>query len=193
MSGRNPFIRGVCLFILVVVMEPRSLYAADSLGTARLHKGKIGLGIDGISGSSNILAKYFFNNQLAMQLIAGFDVDLPGGSPPPQQTKVNGITLRGGLSLLVHLSQDQVSPYVGIEGVYQYAKAGGFFSTVPDPKNSFTVSGIFGGEYYISERFTVGLKESIGAEVLLKRTVPEEDTDIALSTSTAVTARFYFN
>ena len=179
----------------VIVLGLSLADGQDSLGTKtmRLHAGKIGLGIDGITGSTDFLLKYFFNNQLAFQVIAGFDLDLPGGTAPSGQTKVTGVTARGGLSLVVHLSQDQVSPYVGVEGVYQYAKAGGFFPTVPDPKISLFSNGVIGCEYFMSERFTIGVKQALGAEVSLKRDVPSEETDVRLNTSTVVTARFYFN
>ena len=183
------------MLMTLIVLSLSLAHAQDSLATkaGRLHAGKVGLGIDGITGSTDFLVKYFFNNQLALQLIAGFDVDLPGGPAPSGHTKVTGFTGRGGLSLVVHLSQDQVSPYVGVEGVYEYAKAGGFFSTVPDPKNSLFANGVLGGEYFMSERFTIGIKQALGARVSLKRDVPREETDITLNTSTVVTARFYFN
>ena len=100
---------------------------------------------------------------------------------------------RGGLSLLYHLTQDQVSPYVGIEGIFQYDKAGGFFAIVPDAKNSVLASGVLGGEYFINERFTIGIKQSLGVSVQLKRDVPKEETDIMFNTLTLVTGRFYFN
>jgi len=186
--------RILALIALGVVLA-NTVQAQDSLGARgpRLHAGKVGIGIDGLTGSSNVLVSFFLNNQLALQAIAGLDLDLPGGTASANQTKVNGVTVRGGLSLLVHLSQDQVSPYVGVEGIYQYAKQAGFFSVVPDPKNSVMGNLIFGVEYFAADRFTVGIKQALGTNVALKRDVPREDTDITLNTSTAVTARFYFN
>lgn len=181
--------------ITVLLLVPYHVHAQDSLRTKSqyLHSGKIGLGIDDITGSPNLLMKYFFNNQFAMQVIAGFDLDMPGGTAPAGTTKVNGMTLRGGLSFLFHLTQDRVSPYVGVEGIFQYAKDAGFFNVVPDPKNSIVAGGVVGGEFFIDERFTLGIKHSLGAEIALKRDVPVGETNIKFSSATVVTGRFYFN
>lgn len=158
-----------------------------------LHSGKIGLGLDGISGSPNLLLKYFFNNQLAMQGIVGLDMDFPGGTEPTGQTKVNGITLRGGISVLIHLTPEQVSPYVGVEGIFQYDKQGGFYNVVPDPKNSIFGDFLAGAEYFINEKFTIGIRQGVGVQVLLKRDLPKEETELKLNTSTLLSGRFYFN
>ena len=158
-----------------------------------LHSGKIGLGIDGITGSPNLLMKYFFNNQLAMQIIIGLDIDQPGNTPPAGTSKVIGMAIRGGLSLIYHITHDVVSPYAGAEALFQYEKSGGFFAVVPDPKNSVLASGVFGAECFLNERFTVGMKQGLGVTVQLKRETPREGTDIKFSTSTVVTGRFYFN
>lgn len=187
--------RSHLLLIVTAFVFLHSAYAQDSSRTkpAYLHSGKVGLGLDGITGSPDLLLKYFFNNQLAVQLIAGLDLDVPGGSPPLGFTKVTGMTVRGGLGILFHLTQDQVSPYVGVEGVFQYAKAGGFYPVVQDPKNSILASGVLGAEFFLNERFSVGIKQNLGIAVQLKRDTPSESTDIKFSTSTLATGRFYFN
>jgi|GEM_PF-1142335 hypothetical protein len=183
----------VVLFVATLVIQ--QAHTQDSLRSkpVYLHSGKIGVGIDGITGSPNMLLKYFFNNQLAMEMIVGLEVYVPGGSPPTGSTKVTGITLRGGLGVLFHLTQDPVSFYVGAEGIFESAKSGGFYVTVPDPKNSVIGSGIFGAEYFFNERFTIGIKQALGVTVSFKRNQPKESTDINLNTSTLVTGRFYFN
>jgi outer membrane protein W len=183
------------LLLTAVFVFLHSAYAQDSLRVkpAHLHSGKIGLGLDGITGSPNLLLKYFFNNQFAMQAIVGLDLDVPGGSTPQNYTKVTGMTIRGGLSVLYHLTQDQVSPYVGVEGIYQYEKTGGFFQIPLDPKTSFIGSGVLGAEFFINERFTLGIKHNLGMSVQLKRDLPKEETTIKFNTSTLVTGRFYFN
>jgi hypothetical protein len=158
-----------------------------------LHAGKTGLGLDGITGSPNLLLKYFFNNQLAGQIVAGFDLDSPGGDAPAGQKKVTGTTLRGGLAVLYHLTQDQVSPYLGFEGIFQSEMPGGFYVNEPDRKNSIIVAAVLGGEYFMNEKFSLGIKHSLGAEIRLKRDRPQEETDLRFSTSTLVTGRFYFN
>jgi len=183
------------LLLAAVFVSLHSTYAQDSLRAkpAYLHSGKIGLGLDGITGSPNLMLKYFFNNQLAMQVIVGLDLDVPGGSAPSGSTKVTGMTIRGGLSILYHLTQDQVSPYVGVEGIYQYEKTGGFFLITIDPKSSFIGGGVLGAEFFINERFTLGIKHNLGMSVQLKRDLPKEETTIKFNTSTLVTGRFYFN
>ncbi|MEK9139261.1 MAG: hypothetical protein AAB393_19245 [Bacteroidota bacterium] len=182
-----------CLTLLVVMSG--LLLAQDTVRVkpAYLHSGKIGLGLDGITGSPNLLLKYFFNNQLAMQVIVGLDLDVPGGSAPANFVKVTGVTVRGGLSLLFHISQEQVSPYVGIEGVFQYTKQGGILPVAYDPKNSVVGNAVLGAEYFLNEMFTIGIRQAIGANIQLKRDLPKEETSIKLNTSTLVTGRFYFN
>ncbi|MBM2841828.1 MAG: hypothetical protein HW412_2356 [Bacteroidetes bacterium] len=187
--------KNMFLLIVLCVGVFHLTHAQDSLRSkpAYLHSGKIGLGLDGITGSPNLLMKYFLNNQLAIQVIVGLDLDVPGGSTPPNYTKVTGMTLRGGLSFLIHLTQSQVSPYVGIEGIFQNEKQGGFFLIPLDPKNSVIASGVLGGEFFINEQFTLGIKHNLGVSVQLKRDLPKEETEIRFNTSTVVTGRFYFN
>lgn len=183
----------VLLAISIGMLSQSNAQELSNEKPSYLHAGKIGLGLDGVTGSPNLLLKYFFNNQLAMQAIVGLDMDFPGGSAPSGQTKVNGITLRGGLSMLVHLTPEQVSPYVGVEGVFQYDKQSGFYNVVPDPKNSIFGDLLAGAEYFINERFTIGIKQSVGVQVLLKRDLPKEETELKLNTSTLLSGRFYFN
>ena len=178
---------------LVLCVSAANSQITLTLGVPNLHSGKVGIGIDGISGSPNLLLKYFLANQLAGEVILGADVDLPGGSPLPGETKVNGIGLRGGLALVYHLSQDQVSPYFGLEGIFESRREGGFYTKEPDAKKIVTTSALFGAEYYFSERICLGIRQALGVGILLKRDVPKEETDIELSTSTLLTGRFYFN
>jgi hypothetical protein len=158
-----------------------------------LHGGKIGLGLDGITGSPNLLVKYFFTSRLAGEALAGFAVESPGGDTPAGQTKVTGITFRGGLGILYHLLEEQVSPYVGVEILFQSDKPAGFYTQVPDPKNTVMTALVLGGEYFMNERFSFGIKQALGAEFDLARDTPSEPTNKRLATSTLVTGRFYFN
>lgn len=179
--------------LLLCFCSPLLAQESTSGQPSYLHTGKVGIGVDGLTGSPNLLVKYFANNQLALQLIAGMELYQPGGSAQAGTTKVTGVTLRGGLSVLFHLSQQQLSPFVGVEGVFQYEKAAGFYATPPDPKNSIAGSVLFGAEYFVTERFSAGIRQSIGVDVRLKRDVPKEETDITLQTSTMLSGRFYFN
>jgi hypothetical protein len=164
-----------------------------TLGAPNLHAGKVGVGIDGISGSPDLLLKYFLSNQIAGQLILGVDLEFPGGDPLPGQAKVTGIDLRGGVGLVFHLSQSQVSPYVGIEGIFESRKEGGFYTRQPDTKKIVTARALFGAEYYFNESISLGIKQALGGDFFLKRDVPKEETDVRFSTSTLLTGRFYFN
>lgn len=188
-------------------MKQRMLFAAGLivLGAAaasaqvtlnigpNLHAGKIGLGLDGITGSPNLLMKYFFNNQLAGELIVGAAIDSRGGDAPAGQVKVTGKTLRGGVGIIYHFLQEQVSPYIGVEALFQNDRPAGFYALEPDAKNTVLAALVLGGEYFMNERFSFGIKHSLGAEFGLKRDVPRENTDTRFSTATLVTGRFYLN
>jgi hypothetical protein len=180
-------------FAALVLILFSSLSLAQPAVPATLHPGKIGLGLDGITGSPNLLLKYFFNNQFAGQVIVGFDLEVPGATAPAGQTKVNGLTLRGGVSLIYHLMKEQVSPFVGVEGVFQTAKQGGIYTTAPDPKNSIMGGFVFGAEYFLHEKFSLGFKQTLGVDVQLKRDIPKEDTNLSFALSTLFIGRFYFN
>ena len=157
-------------------------------------KGKLGLGIDGINKSPNFLVKYFFSDKVAGQVIVGTDLDFPGGDDIAGKTKVNGTTFRGGLSVLYHFTKTRVSPYVGVEGVYQYKKESGYFDigSEPDAKSSLTTGIVFGGEFFIDKNFSLGIKESVNADIGFKRDIPVEKSNVKIGTNTVLTARYYF-
>jgi hypothetical protein len=182
------------LFLLCAMLPASAGLAQVTLNIGpNLHAGKVGLGLDGITGSPNLLMKYFFTNRLAGELIAGIAIDAPGGDAAAGQTKVTGTTLRGGVGLLYHLMEEQVSPYVGVEALFQTDKQAGFYTQAPDAKRTVTAAVVLGGEYFMNERFSFGIKHSLGAEFGLKRDVPRESTNVKFATSTLVTGRFYFN
>ena len=163
-----------------------------SFAQTPIHAGKVGLGIDGVS-SPNLILKYFFNNQLAGQVIVGVEFDSPGGDAPLGLTKVTGTTFRGGLSFLYHLTQTQMSTYIGVEGIFQSAQMAGFYVQEPDRKSSIMGGVVLGGEYFIHDQFTLGIKQMLGLDVQLKRDNPAESSDVRFATSTVVTGRFYFD
>ena len=185
--------RLLLIFGSLLILQGSDAQVTVSLGNANLHPGKIGLGLDGLSGSPNLLLKYFFTSQIAGQLIVGFDIDSHGGSAPAGEKKITGTTFRGGISILYHMTHDQVSPYIGGEGVFQTKKDGGFFITELDAKNSVVGSVVMGAEYFMNERFTLGIKLNLGCAVALKRDIPKEDTNTQFNTSTLLTGRFYLN
>ncbi|HET6271746.1 MAG TPA: hypothetical protein VFG32_02070 [Bacteroidota bacterium] len=168
------------------------LLGTMSFAQTPIHAGKVGLGIDGVS-SPNLILKYFFNNQLAGQVIVGVEFDSPGGDAPLGLTKVTGTTFRGGLSFLYHLTQTQMSTYIGVEGIFQSAQMAGFYVQEPDRKSSVMGGAVLGGEYFIHDQFTLGIKQMLGLDVQLKRDNPAESSDVRFATSTVVTGRFYFD
>jgi outer membrane protein W len=154
--------------------------------------GKFGIGIDDVN-SPNLAVKYFFNDKIATEFLVGFNLYSPGGDTPYGETKVTGTDFRVGLSLLYHFSAGDFSPYVGVDGLFETNKTGGFYTVEPDAKNSVQADLVLGGEYFIAKQFSVGLKEKIGFDIKLSRDIPKEDSDFYMNTSTVVTARFYFN
>ncbi len=161
--------------------------------------GTVGLGIDGITGSPNILLKVFLTDRLAGQVIVGTSLDFQSGDAPEGYEKVNGTEFRGGLGLYYHLTNTRVSPYVGVEGIFQTSKAAGFYSTdptstnvEPDATNSVLVNGVFGAEFFIDKSFSIGIKETVGADIRLKRDIPLQESRTMLNTNTVLTGRFYF-
>ena len=186
-----------CL-LTVTIFIPASSQVSVTFGPASLHAGKIGLGIDGLNEWPNLLMKYFINNQLALEALVGAEVSVPGGSAPAGQVKQNGVTLRGGLGVLFHLTQNQMSPYVGGSIVYEREQEGGFFAFVPEPEQALVASLVAGGEYFANERFSFGLKQLLGVEFTFARhensqVYPDEPAGKRFKTSTMFTGRYYFN
>jgi hypothetical protein len=175
--------------IITIVMMTAIGYSQDFPG-----KGKLGLGIDGINTSPNFLLKYFLSDKVAGQVIVGTDMDFPGGDDVAGKTKVNGTTFRGGLSVVYHFTKTRISPYLGVEGIYQYKKESGYYDIgyEPDAKSSLTTGIIFGGEFFIDKKFSLGIKESINTEIGFKRDIPVENSDFKIGTNTVLTARYYF-
>ena len=177
-------------FLIIALMVFTTIgFSQDYTG-----KGKIGLGIDGISTSPNLLVKYFLTDKIAGQVIVGTDLDFPGGDDVAGMTKENGTTFRGGLSFVYHFTKKRISPYVGVEGIYQYKKESGYYviGSEPDGKNSVTAGIIFGGEFFIDKNFSLGIKESVNADIGFKRDIPVEKSNVKIGTSTVLTARYYF-
>lgn len=177
-------------FLVIALMVLTTIgYSQDFPG-----KGKIGLGIDGINTSPNFLMKYYLSDKVAGQVILGTDLDFPGGDDVAGKTKVNGTTFRGGLSMVYHFTNKRISPYIGVEGIFQTKKESGYYDIgfEPDAKSSVTAGIIFGGEFFIDKQFSLGIKESVNAEIGFKRDIPVEKSNVKIGTSTVLTARYYF-
>jgi hypothetical protein len=158
--------------------------------------GTVGLGIDGITGSPNLLMKVFLTDRLAGQVIVGANFDILGGDAAEGQTKVTGTEIRGGLGLYYHLTNTRVSPYIGAEGIYQASKEAGFYTVEPDTKSSVIAGAVLGAEFFIDKNFSVGVKHTIGGQFDFKRDINnlgvKEEGNSKIYTNTVLTARFYF-
>jgi len=62
----------------------------------------------------------------------------------------------------------------------------------PEPINNLKVGLIFGADYFLFEKFSVGIKQNLGFDFQLSRDIPKEETDVLMNTKTELTARFYF-
>ncbi len=158
--------------------------------------GTVGLGIDDITGSPNLLMKVFLSDRLAGQVIVGANFDFPGGDEPTGQTKVTGTEFRGGLSLIYHFNNKRVSPYIGIEGIYKGSKESGFYVTEPDMKSNVKAGAIVGAEFFVDKQFSIGVKHTVGADIDFKRDINnlgvKEEGNTKVYTNTVLTARYYF-
>jgi outer membrane protein W len=178
------------LILIAIVPVSFSQDSNPSIQPART--GKIGLGLDGVT-SPNLAIKYFFNNKIAMEVSAGYNLYSPGGDAAVGQTKVTGSDVRAGLALLYNFPGTDFVPYLGVDVMYESNKTGGFYTIEPDAKNSVNAGILVGGEYFIGKQFSVGMKEKIGVDAQLSRDIPKEETDITLNTATELTFRYYFN
>ncbi len=169
------------------------LFLASSLSFAQnIHQGKIGVGLDDVN-SPNLLLKYFFSDNFAGQVVVGFDLTSLGGDEPAGMTKVNGTDFRIGLGGLYHFNLDKVSPYFGVEALFGTHKDAGFYVTEPDAKNYILANIVLGGEYFLNEKFSLGIKQTLGFDFELSRDIPKEETNFFFNTGTVFTGRFYFN
>ncbi len=177
------------LLVIALLVFASIGYSQDYPG-----KGKIGLGIDGITSSPNINLKYYFTDDIAGMLIAGANFDINGGDAPAGSKKVTGTDFRGGLAFMYHFTKTKVSPFIGIQGIYENVKDAGIYieGTEPDSKSSLNAGVIFGIDYFFDKKISIGIKETVGADFQFKRDKPVEDTNTKLSTGTVLTARIYF-
>lgn len=178
-------------FVIIALLVSVS-YAQEGNSSIKTDRNrKIGLGIDGVN-SPNLAAKYFITNNVALEVTAGFNLFSPGGDALAGQTKVTGSDIRAGLACLYHFEGTDFVPYIGIDGMFETNKTGGFYVVEPDPKNSLQANFILGCEYFIAKHFSIGLKEKLGVEFQLSRDIPKEETDFLMNTSSTITARYYF-
>ncbi|HWQ82352.1 MAG TPA: hypothetical protein VN514_08790 [Ignavibacteria bacterium] len=178
-------------FLVLIAMF---LFTASGFSQNYPGTGKFGLGIDGITSSPNIVGKYYFTDKIAGMIIAGADFDIPGGEETVGTEKVTGTDIRAGLAFMYHFTNTKVSPYLGIQGIYQNKKESGFYTTgtAPDARSYLNAGVIFGIDYFFDKNISVGIKETVGTEISFERDVPKQETNTKMNTNTVLTARFYF-
>lgn len=177
-------------FFVIAVL----LLGSISLSAQTNHRsGKFGVGIDDISTTPNLLFKYYFTDNFAMNFIAGMNLDFQGEDAPAGQTKVDGYDLRFGLAGLYHFNLDKLSPYLGLEALYGIRQDAGFYTIEPDPKNNIKLGVFLGADYFLFDRFSLGIKQNLNFDFALSRDIPVEETDLFINTTTQLTARYYFN
>lgn len=168
------------------------LLAGTSIFAQSSRAGKFGVGLDNISSSPNLMFKYYASDNFSMDFIVGADLKFLGEDAPVGETKVDGYNLRFGLAGSYHFNIDKVSPYLGLQAMYGINQDAGYYVVEPDPKNSLKVGLIFGADYFLFEKFSVGIKQNLGFDFQLSRDIPKEETDVLMNTKTELTARFYF-
>lgn len=178
------------LTLLSAPFLPTNALAQD---TPFLFAGKTGVGVDGFSGSSNWLVHYFLSDRFAGELTLGYNSVMPGADAPTGTHKVNGSDIRVGVAGLYYFLVDRMAPYVGAHVLYGIHKDSGFVVDEPDSKNSLLIGAILGADYFLHDRFSLGLRVDLDFSQSLKRDKPKEPTDSRLDTSGLMTARFYFH
>ncbi len=158
-----------------------------------LHKGKVGMGLDGFNGSPNYMLKYFVSDALAVQVVAGYNSESREGDVPTGMNKVDGSDLRIGAGAVYHLKFDRVSPYVGGQVLYRSAKESGLFEKVPDARTFLLVGAVLGAEAFLQEQFSIGVQLNLSYDMANKRDVPLQEKSTQFGTSTLMVARFYVN
>lgn len=155
--------------------------------------GKFGVGVDDITSSPNFLFKYYVSDQFSMNLITGVNLEFLGEDAPAGSTKLDGYNLRFGLGGMYHFNLDKLSPYLGLEAIYGIKQNAGYYTVEPDPKNSVTLGLVLGADYFLFEKFSLGIKQNLNFDLQLSRDIPVEETDMLINTTTQFTARYYFN
>ena len=163
-----------------------------SVSAQNLKKGKFGLGIDGVETTTRFAAKYYLSDKFAVEAIGWFDMISPKENTPAGQIKVEGVNYVAGLDALYHFNMDNFAPYIGVEALFISDKPGGFYVSEPGVKNSLQSGIVLGTEYFISDHFSIGLKEKIDTEFGLSRSAKDEISKWHFSTKGEITGRFYF-
>lgn len=171
---------------LVLLLTGTSIFAQS--GRAN----KFGVGLENISSSPNLMFKYYASDNFSMDFILGADLKFLGADAPVGQTKVDGYNLRFGLAGSYYFNVDKVSPYLGLQAMLGIKQDAGYYDVEPDPKNNLMIGLIFGADYFLVEKFSVGIKQNLGFDFQLSRDIPKEETDVLMNTKTELTARFYF-
>ncbi|MDY0083535.1 MAG: hypothetical protein RBR74_10165 [Ignavibacteriaceae bacterium] len=176
-----------------IIFAAMLLFLSTNVFSQSGRAGKFGVGIDDITSSPNLLFRYYITDQFSMNLITGVSLEFPGEDAPQGTTKLDGYNLRFGLGGMYHFNVDKLSPYLGLEAIYGIKQNAGFYTVEPDPKNSVKLGLVLGADYFLFEKFSLGIKQNLNFDFQLSRDIPVEETDMLINTTTQFTARYYFN
>ena len=104
--------------------------------------GKFGIGVIASSSSQDLLFKYWLSSSFSLQPAFGFSIV----SPDEGETVSN---FRLGFGLLGYKS-GQLSPYYGFRFSANILSGGG------ESNSDILIAGVFGAEYFFSEKFSIG-------------------------------------
>ena len=167
---------------LLVLFAFLTLIISFQVSAQQDRAGKIGIGYSGnLSSYSNELGiSIFASNEFSLEPQIGFQsIDIKDNSATAWKL---------GLGFLYRLNDFVVTPYIGARFKYNMVSGGG------ETYGDFIVSAVFGGEYFVSEWF------SVGAEMKLNYVKTDDDFsptyDIAkasiFETEQVLNIRLYF-
>jgi len=157
--------------------------------------GKFGIGIDGFGPNLNYIVKVFVSNDVALEGMGLLSITDTGKEPGAGEKDITGYRYGLGLNILYHWNtSSKATPFVGIGGMWVGYKKGGIVKVEEDEKDWLDFSAILGGEYFLNNHFSLGVKAEAVLGLGLSRDIPanETGTDVNLFSRTNITARFYF-
>lgn len=131
---------------------------------------------------------------MAIEGIGALRISSSGADAGPGEKDVTGYTYVIGADVLYHWNVlDDAASYLGAGVVWQGDKPGGIVTIEADAKNSLDLNLLLGGEYFLSDHFSLGIKAEEVLQLGFSRDVPDEPgTDFDLMCRTNITGRLYF-
>jgi len=177
---------------LFAVIVGGILIFSSNASAQNLKTGKFGLGIDGVETTTRFAAKYYLTDQFAMEAIGWFDMSSPNSETPEGLQKYDGVNYVIGVDALYHFDMENFAPYLGVEALFNSNKPSGFYAAEPSVRNDLQVGVVLGVEYFISNSFSIGVKEKIDTEFRLSDKSAYQNSSRHFSTKGEITGRFYF-